>query len=106
AGETVLLQHVRRSVELPVETVRPCMVGTRDRIRAAGGLIQEARPPVAADVREGSDRAVLVPDHDDALARERLDEVFAGARHLLLPADAEPVPGEDAFLLELPDILG
>ena len=61
----------------------------------AGVLLADPGAAVAADVVVGPQRALPVPQHDDALLADRLGELVARIGEPVLPPHAEPALGEN-----------
>ena len=82
ALELLVLVHVGRRQEAPVEVVRPGVVRALHGLAqaAAAGLgVEDPRSPMGADVVEGPEGAVAVPDDEDRLAGDVADEVVAAS---------------------------
>src|SRR5439155_23665473 len=113
-AELFALGQERRRAELAVEPVRPRVVRAPDgalepprryRLVAGPGLVRDPqRQPAAtvpAHVVERMQRAILRPDHQDALAQHVQGEEVTRVGYLPLAACAEPFPGEQALPLRL-----
>jgi hypothetical protein len=59
--------------------------------------------PMAAGVEQDLDAAFLVPDDDDAVLTDVVEEEVARVRDLAVVAHEVPCPGEDALQLHLVD---
>src|SRR2546425_2889081 len=80
--------HVGGDAQPAVEPVRPGVVGAEEVLQTgAGGLRDQARAAVPADVVEGVDPAIRVPHDDDALAAHRARQEVARLLDVLLAPD-------------------
>ena len=99
ALDSALAGRARRRDEPPVEAVRPGVVRALERRPVSGALAHE-RSPVAADVEERPQHAVLVPDeHHRHVAEVRRSE-RSRFGDLVRVADVLPEPPEDALPLD------
>ena len=88
-----------RGLQPAVEAVGPAVVAAHQGLAVARAARDRAGA-VAADVREGVDRAVLGAGDDERLVRHGAGEVVARKAHLLGVADELPGLREDPVLLE------
>src|ERR1700722_5154577 len=75
------------------------MVRTRKSMGVAA-LLDDLDPAMLAQVREGTDVALLVAGHDDRLVDDFPREIVARVRNLFLASDADPVAHEQALLFQ------
>mmetsp|Transcript_30374 Transcript_30374/g.99454 ORF Transcript_30374/g.99454 Transcript_30374/m.99454 type:complete len:414 (+) Transcript_30374:1796-3037(+) len=95
----------RRAHEAPVQRVAPLVVGARHDVLLRGGLADELRAPVAADVVVRADAALVVRREDGRARRpERRDH--AVLRDVGRHAGADPLPVEEELGLRGEDGLG
>ncbi len=73
------------------------MVGAGDGAHVPRAF-QQHRHTVQAHIRHGADRAVTVTQHHDRLPGDLAGHIVAGVRQRAGPANADPFPGENAFL--------
>ena len=96
--ETLDMIHVRRTGQMSVQPVGPCVVGTLNGLEMATRFFAQARPAMPADVIKAVNLAGLIADHDQTFARHLLQKVITGVLNLALVPDAKPVPTKDPIL--------
>src|SRR5690348_7941536 len=92
---------VRYSDEAPVAGVAPRMIRAGQDLRAAARSVDEARPAMAADVREGANFAIVAPDNENAFAEIFERPPFARLRNFAFVADDLRRCAQEGLLLRL-----
>ncbi len=97
AGEAVARRHAEQAA---LVVVRPAVVRADDRARAVAAVVEQPRAAVPADVVEGADLPLAVPQHDDAVGAEVEGDEVARVRDRTHVAADLPARAQDALELE------
>src|SRR5687768_9545902 len=81
------------------------MIRADQPVRVTALFSANARAAVAADVMEGPDLAVPVPQHDERILADRQRDVVARILDLARVADEEPIGGKDGLQIGLKHLL-
>ena len=102
AGEARLARH---RLQAAVEPVGPAVIEAAHGMAAIAGVaLHHRRRPVAADIVEGAQRAVLAAHDEAPLARDVERDVVAGVAQLADMADDLPVREHEIALLQLVEL--
>ena len=102
-AEVVEVLGVLRPDELAIEVVDPGVVWALEADGCAARLLDDGRPPMAADVVERPELASAAADDEERLAVELGQEVGPGIGRLVDPADDDPVAAQDVLALPVED---
>ena len=97
------IAHPRKfwhALETTVQTIAPAVVRTAEDRSVAAGLGHDGGGVVAADVKEGPQRAFLAPYDDDRLSGDIGGQVVAGLGYLLHSAHNLPGATKDRLVLQ------
>ncbi|GIW05023.1 MAG: hypothetical protein KatS3mg059_1643 [Thermomicrobiales bacterium] len=85
-------------VEASIEIVDPGVVRALEARHAVAFLRHERCAPVAAEIEEGANGAVVIADDDQILFTEACQEILPRQLDIFLTADADPALREPRFL--------